>query len=157
MQQWYEKLFENFANNYDKEPFVTGTTGEVDFIEKEINYDKTKIILDIACGTGRHSIELAKRGYSVSGFDLSEAQLSLANNKARQAGVSVEFFKQDARNFNFANQYNLAIMICEGAFPLMETDEMNFAILRNAFNSISGNVCFTLQSSIGPTNIRNNI
>ncbi len=48
-----------------------GTRGEVDFIEKEINFDKTKRILDIGCGTGRHAIELAKRGYNVTGIDLS--------------------------------------------------------------------------------------
>ncbi|MDP3581080.1 MAG: class I SAM-dependent methyltransferase, partial [Ignavibacteria bacterium] len=65
MKQWYEELFTNYSNTYDNEVFTTGTLGEVDFIEKEINYDKAKKILDIGCGTGRHSVELAKRGYKV--------------------------------------------------------------------------------------------
>ncbi len=152
MQQWYEKLFANFANNYDNEPFVTGTIGEVNFIEKEINYDKSKSILDIGCGTGRHSIELAKRGYNVTGFDLSESQLKKANEKAMLAGVSIKFFIQDARSFNFPNQFDLAIMVCEGSFPLMETDEMNFAILQNAFNSIKpgGKLIFTTLNGLFP-------
>jgi 2-polyprenyl-3-methyl-5-hydroxy-6-metoxy-1,4-benzoquinol methylase len=152
MQQWYEKLFENYANSYDKEPFVTGTIGEVDFIESMINKDKTKNILDIGCGTGRHSIELAKRGYNVTGFDLSDAQLTKAKEKAKLAGIEVKFLKQDARSFNFAKKFYLAIMVCEGSFPLMETDEMNFAILQNAYNSLEpgGKFIFTTLNGLFP-------
>jgi hypothetical protein len=40
MKQWYEQLFQNYAGTYDKEPFTQGTTGEVDFIEKEIHFNK---------------------------------------------------------------------------------------------------------------------
>jgi len=61
MKQWYEELFENYAETYDTEKFTKGTIGECDFIEKEINYDKTAKILDVGCGTGRHSIELSKK------------------------------------------------------------------------------------------------
>ena len=39
-KQWYESLFENYAQKYDKECFVQGTLGECDFIEKELNYNK---------------------------------------------------------------------------------------------------------------------
>ncbi len=75
MKQWYEELFENYAETYDKETFAQGTIGECDFIEKEFNYNKKLNILDIGCGTGRHAIELAKRGYTVTGIDLSESQI----------------------------------------------------------------------------------
>ena len=60
MKQWYESLFENYGRKYDEESFTQGTSGECDFIEKEINYNKSLKIIDIGCGTGRHSIELAK-------------------------------------------------------------------------------------------------
>ena len=56
MKQWYEELFENYGIKYDRESFVQGTIGECDFIEQEINYDRTTRILDVGCGTGRHSI-----------------------------------------------------------------------------------------------------
>lgn len=59
MKQWYEEFFENYAESYDKECFTQGTLGEVDFIEQEIGFDKSKRILDIGCGTGRHAVELA--------------------------------------------------------------------------------------------------
>ncbi|HAE42180.1 MAG TPA: class I SAM-dependent methyltransferase, partial [Clostridiales bacterium] len=81
-RQWYEKIFENYAINYDKEVFTQGTIGECDFIEKELNFDKSLKIIDVGCGTGRHAIELTKRGYSVTGIDLSESQLKRAREKA---------------------------------------------------------------------------
>ena len=60
MKQWYETLFEDYANQYDKENFTQGTLGECDFIEKELNYNKSFKILDVGCGTGRHAIELTE-------------------------------------------------------------------------------------------------
>jgi 2-polyprenyl-3-methyl-5-hydroxy-6-metoxy-1,4-benzoquinol methylase len=151
-KQWYEELFTNFAETYDKESFVQGTLGEVDFIEQEIAFDKSKITLDIGCGTGRHSIELAKRGYTVEGFDLSESQIACAKRKAAEAGVAPHFFVQDARTFSFPLTYDVALMLCEGSFPLMETDEMNFAILRNAFNTLKpgGKFIFTTLNGLFP-------
>ena len=83
MKQWYELLFENYAHKYDNESFVQGTAGECDFLEQEINCDKSLEIIDIGCGTGRHSIELAKRGYNITGIDLSESQLNSAKEKAK--------------------------------------------------------------------------
>ena len=70
MKPWYEELFTDYARTYDKESFTQGTIQEVDFIESEIDSDKNRNILDIGCGTGRHAIELAKRGYKVTGIDL---------------------------------------------------------------------------------------
>jgi ubiquinone/menaquinone biosynthesis C-methylase UbiE len=83
MNQWYEKLFENYSQKYDDEVFTQGTLGECDFIEKELNFDKSLYMIDIGCGTGRHSIELTKRGYSIIGIDLSEGQLRRAREKPR--------------------------------------------------------------------------
>lgn len=78
MKQWYEELFENYGMKYDNESFTQGTRGECDFIEKEIAYNQKTKILDIGCGTGRHAIELTKRGYTVVGIDLSESLLQRA-------------------------------------------------------------------------------
>ena len=139
MKQWYESLFENYAHKYDKECFVHGTIGECDFIEQEISRDKSIKIIDIGCGTGRHSIELAKRGYKMTGVDLSESQLTRAREKAKEAGVTIDFQKHDARDLPFEGEFDLAIMLCEGGFFLMETDEMNFEILKNATKALKSN------------------
>jgi 2-polyprenyl-3-methyl-5-hydroxy-6-metoxy-1,4-benzoquinol methylase len=152
MKKWYEALFENFGLKYDNENFTQGTTGECDFIEAEIEYNKNTRILDIGCGTGRHSIELTKRGYRVTGIDLSDSMLKRAKEKAAELGLQVDFQKHDARDLPFYDEFDLAIMICEGAFPLMETDEMNFRILQNAAKSIcdNGKLIFTTLNGLFP-------
>ena len=91
MKQWYEELFENYGMKYDNETFVRGTIGECNFVEKEIEYNKATRILDIGCGTGRHSIELAKRGYTVVGIDLSESLLKRAKEKSSERKLQIVF------------------------------------------------------------------
>jgi len=152
MKQWYEELFTDYSNTYDKEEFTKGTVQEVDFIESEIEFGKTGKILDIGCGTGRHAIELAKRGYQVTGIDFSEDQLKRAKAKAKTEDVEITFLKRDARDFSFDNPFDLVIMICEGAFSLMETDEMNFRILQNAERSLKqgGKFIFTTLNALFP-------
>lgn len=152
MKQWYESLFENYGLKYDNEIFTQGTLGECDFIESEISSNKSLGILDIACGTGRHSIEMTKRGYQVTGIDLSDSQLKRAREKAAEQKLSIDFQKQDARQLPFNEEFNLAIMLCEGAFPLMETDEMNFQILQSAAKALKpgGKFIFTTLNGLFP-------
>jgi 2-polyprenyl-3-methyl-5-hydroxy-6-metoxy-1,4-benzoquinol methylase len=104
MKQWYEALFENYAEKYDKECFVQGTVGECDFIEEETARDKSLKIIDIGCGTGRHAIELTKRGYSVTGVDLSENQIKRAREKAQEAGVTLGDHALRRRVFSYGNR-----------------------------------------------------
>ena len=152
MKQWYEELFTNYAKKYDRENFVQGTIGECDFIERELNYDKNTRILDVGCGTGRHSIELAKREYKVTGIDLSESQLERAKQKASANDLSINFVRQDARKLTFDSEFDLVIMLCEGGFPLMETDEMNYQILHNVSNALKpkGKLIFTTLNGLFP-------
>ncbi|MDD4907917.1 MAG: class I SAM-dependent methyltransferase [Candidatus Omnitrophica bacterium] len=152
MKKWYESLFENYAHKYDKECFVQGTLGECDFIEQELKHNKNVRILDVGCGTGRHSIELTKRGYSVTGVDLSGNQIKRAREKAQEARVAIDFQIQDARNLSFDGAFDLAIMLCEGGFSLMETDEMNFEILENATKALTskGKLIFTTLNGLFP-------
>jgi len=152
MKQWYESLFEDYGSQYDREVFTQGTTGECDFIEKEIHYDKKVRILDIGCGTGRHTIELTRRGYQVTGIDLSESLLNRAKEKAAVENLSIDFQRQDARKLRFHDEFDLVIMLCEGAFPLMETDEMNFRILQNASTALKdkGKLIFTTLNGLFP-------
>jgi 2-polyprenyl-3-methyl-5-hydroxy-6-metoxy-1,4-benzoquinol methylase len=152
MKQWYESLFENYGQKYDQEVYTQGTLGECDFIEKEINHNKQLKILDIGCGTGRHSLELAKRGYHMTGIDLSSSQLARAREKALAQSLRIDFQMQDARKLPFVDEFNLVIMLCEGAFPLMETDEMNYQILQNAARALkqNGKLIFTTLNGLFP-------
>ncbi len=152
MKQWYVELFTNYANKYEKEIFTQGTMGEVDFIEKEINHDKNCKILDIGCGTGRHDIELAKRGYNITGIDLSHSMIEKAKENAMKTNVNIDFSVADARKPHFEDEFDLVIMLCEGGFSLMETDEMNFQILENAAKALKkgGKFIFTTLNGFYP-------
>ena len=151
-KQWYESLFENYAQKYDNESFTQGTLGECDFIENELNFNITLKILDVGCGTGRHSIELSKRGYTVTGIDLSDSQLSRARDKAKMDNLKINFIRQDARNLPYQQEFDSAIMLCEGGFPLMETDEMNYEILNSVSKSLKekGKFIFTTLNGLFP-------
>jgi len=151
-KQWYESLFENYGQKYDNENFTQGTIGECNFIETEINHNKLLKILDVGCGTGRHAIELTTRGYSVTGIDLSETQLKRAKDKSESKNLKIDFQQQDARNLSFNNEFDIAIMLCEGGFPLMETDEMNFEILKSVTKSLNshGKFIFTTLNGLFP-------
>jgi SAM-dependent methyltransferase len=150
--KWYETLFDGYAETYDKQPFTQGTPGECDFIESEVGGDRSVPILDIGCGTGRHAIELARRGYRVTGIDLSPSQIERARAKAAAAGVAPDFRVGDARRLPFRGEFGLAVMICEGAFALMETDEMNFEILRGAGRALrpGGKLVMTTLNGLFP-------
>jgi 2-polyprenyl-3-methyl-5-hydroxy-6-metoxy-1,4-benzoquinol methylase len=151
-KQWYETLFENYGESYDNEVFTQGTIGECDFLEKEFRFNRSLNILDVGCGTGRHSIELTKRGYCVTGIDLSENQLAKARQKAEKNDLNITFIQADARNLPFEQEFDIAIMLCEGGFPLMETDEMNFEILKNVTTSLKspGKFIFTTLNGLFP-------
>jgi 2-polyprenyl-3-methyl-5-hydroxy-6-metoxy-1,4-benzoquinol methylase len=151
-KQWYESLFEDYGQKYDNECFTQGTLGECDFIENELNFNKTLKILDVGCGTGRHAIELSKRGYTVTGIDLSDSQLARAREKAEKEHLKISFVKHDARNLPYQKEFDMAIMLCEGGFPLMETDEMNFEILKSISNSLKekGKFIFTTLNGLFP-------
>ena len=151
-KQWYEQFFENYGRKYDNEVFTRGTVGECDFIEAELARDKSLKILDVGCGTGRHAIELTRRGYNVTGIDLSAAQLKRAKEKAAESNLCIDFQCHDARNLPFDSEFHVAIMLCEGGFSLMETDEMNFEILKNVTKALkpAAKLIFTTLNGLFP-------
>ncbi len=152
MKLWYEELFEDYGKQYDRESFTGGTAGECDFIEREIGHDRSRVILDIGCGTGRHALELTRRGYRITGIDLSESQLARAREKALEEGLETVFERKDARCLPFRDEFDLVLMLCEGGFPLMETDEMNYEILKSAARALKpgGRIIFTTLNGLFP-------
>jgi SAM-dependent methyltransferase len=94
----------------------------------------------------------SRRGYEVTGVDLSDAMLQRARGKAEREGQSVRFLQHDARELPFNGEFDVVIMLCEGGFPLMETDEMNFEILKNVTSSLKnrGRFIFTTLNGLFP-------
>ena len=73
------------------------TPVEVDQIEALLRMKPPQRVLDLPCGQGRHSIELARRGYDVTGVDLSPFMLDVARTRAAAAGVQVRWLEGDMR------------------------------------------------------------
>ncbi len=136
----WETFFDAHAPIYDENVFTKNTISEVDFLLEELSLQPGGSILDIGCGTGRHSIELAKRGYRVTGLDLSSEMLAKAADAARAAGVNVEWIQSDATRFLLSRKYDSAICLCEGAFGLLgqadDPIEQPLSILCNVSRSL---------------------
>src|SRR6056297_585729 len=155
--KWYEDLYEDYGKSYEEEAFVKGTKGEVDFLEKELDFNKDKNILDIGCGTGRHSIELNKRGYEVTAIDLSESMIEQAKNKMKKKDLDVNFRVKNALELDYKKEFDLSIILCEGAFSLMENDDKDYKILKNAYNALKdkGKLILTVPNAYKPINEEN--
>ena len=76
-QQWFETFFQGPAVDFWTRAMTPAlTAADVDFLEKTFDVKPGARLLDVPCGNGRHSIELARRGYRVTGIDLSEEFLA---------------------------------------------------------------------------------
>jgi len=145
MLKWYEKLFNDLGNRYLDYDFTKGTQQEVDFLEELFEHDQSIRVLDVGCGAGRHSVELAKRHYHVVGLDLSLRQLQVARERANGLR-NVAFVRADARSIPFISQFDWAISLCEGAFGLLESDRDNEIILSQVFHALKPDGKFLLNA-----------
>ena len=149
----WELFFDAHAPVYESNIFTANTKKEVDFLLEELGLRPGAAVLDVGCGTGRHSIELAKRGYAVTGLDLSSEMLARAAAKAQAENVNVEWIRSDATAFSFPEIFDAAICLCEGAFGLLgqEDDpiEQPLSILRNISRSLKpgGKAMLTVLSA----------
>ena len=134
-QNEWQSFFDVHAPNYMEEVFTRNTAEEVEFIIKELNLKPNGSILDVGCGTGRHSIELARKGFRVTGVDISSGMLAEAKKAAERAGVSAKWIRADAARFKSKTRFDAAICLYEGAFGLLSSAdnpiEHDLAILRN--------------------------
>jgi SAM-dependent methyltransferase len=73
------------------------TKADVDFLEKALDAKPGTRLLEVACGHGRHAIELARRGYRLTGIDISSECLAMAERDAAEAGVEADWRRGDMR------------------------------------------------------------
>lgn len=136
----WESFFDAHAPVYEENVFTKNTLQEVDFLLEELNLAPGGSVLDVGCGTGRHSIELARRGYAVTGLDLSSEMLARAAAAAKTAVVHVEWIRGDATRFSLPNQHDAAICLCEGSLGLLSHTDDPIAQPLSILCNISRNV-----------------
>src|SRR5882724_5921168 len=87
----------------------TDAASDVEWIVGVAALEAGARILDAPCGFGRHSIELARRGFQVTGVDFSETELDRARKAATEAGVPLRLVCQDIRDMEFPGEFDLAV------------------------------------------------
>lgn len=122
MNPW-QTFFDHHAAVYLQNVFTRNTLAEVDFLLELLQLPAGSALLDLGCGVGRHSVELARRGYRVTGVDLSPGMLAQARQAAEAAGVHVDWLQADATQFQAPHPFDGAVCLCEGAFGLLSLDE----------------------------------
>ena len=115
-EHWFEPLAEHMGSAYLRYSFTKGTVNEIDFLVSQLGLQPGARILDVGCGPGRHSHELARRGFLVHGIDISQAFIDLATANAVEGS---SFERMDARAMTFESEFDVAICLCQGAFGLM--------------------------------------
>ncbi len=94
---WWRTWFgPSYLALYD-EYLAERTPVEIDQLEALLQLRPPRRILDLPCGQGRHAIELARRGYDVTGVDLSPFLLKIAADRGRAEGVRVRWLSGDMR------------------------------------------------------------
>ena len=122
---WYKpggKIFnKEYLSNFNKNVPKESTLQEVDFIEKFLK-PKTKI-LDLACGWGRHAIELGARGYEVTALDLNPFYLNVGKKESKRRGISINWIKGDMRRLPFKKNTFDTVLILSNSFGYFEKEE----------------------------------
>jgi SAM-dependent methyltransferase len=93
-------------------------------------------VLDLCCGPGRHSLELARRGFHVTGVDRTAAYLDVARQRAKKEELAVEFVLEDMRDFCRPEAYQGALLMFT-SFGYFEDPAENQQVLVNLHRSLA--------------------
>ena len=103
------------------------TAAECDLIERLLELSAGAQLVDIPCGVGRHSVELAQRGYRVTGVEYNADYLAQARASALQAGVEVRLLQGDMRDFSAVEEFDAAFCYFGSFGYFGEGDNRKFA------------------------------
>ncbi|MDK2918086.1 MAG: hypothetical protein PWQ37_819 [Candidatus Petromonas sp.] len=126
-----------------------------DFLMKDIDYDVwvdyieeifkrrnyvPRNILELACGTGNITNRLAKKGYNITGLDISSEMLTFAKDKAYNLGVDVTYINQDMKELEFSGKVDCVLCLCDGFNYILDKDEL-FNIFKRIYLILQKMVC----------------
>ena len=138
---WYEAFF---GPDYLKQYEHTTTAQEIDGVEKILHLRPGSRVLDLACGAGRHSLELAKRGMEVVGYDLSEPLLKVARATARTALARITFTRGDMRDLPYHGEFDAAVNLFT-SFGYFEREEDDRKVLARVARALKPRGKFLME------------
>lgn len=114
LTDWWKNAFGNgeypLSDIFLSPNWVKRTQTEQDYLINKLKLKKGTKILDVCCGVGRHSIPLARKGFHVTGVDISKKYLDQAREQAlRESLDNIQFIESDARSIDFKGEYDLAL------------------------------------------------
>jgi SAM-dependent methyltransferase len=140
---WWEDLFNDDYLRACEKLTDEQIAREVDFVEDRLGVERGGALLDLACGTGRHAIEFARRGYEVVGFDLSLAMLARAGDEAQERDAKLNFLQGDMREMSFEEQFD-GVYCWNTSFGYFEEDK-NAAVIDRIRTSLRAGGLFLLD------------
>ena len=122
---WYKNIWSLDIKNHS---WVEDTKLQIDFIIKTLDLRNDQRILNLACGFGRHSLELSRRGFQVVGADITKDYITDAENTAKKEGLSALFILSDIRDLKFNQEFDVVLNLADGAIGYLENDSENLKI-----------------------------
>jgi len=140
---WWQLIFTEEYFRTIPMGFHRQTLRESKFIIDSLGVGGGATILDLCCGFGRHTMELAKRGYDMAGLDLSLPLLQKALKEAQRRNLSIKFIHGDVRELNFHEIFD-AIFCYQTSFGYFD-DRTHFNILRGVASALKPGGRFLLE------------
>ena len=116
---WFNGLARFLGPAYLRNAFTKGTEQEVDFLVDALALEPGARILDVGCGPGRHSLALARRGFSCVGIDASPEFVELARRVSDAEGLDATVEVADVRDLDHDGAFDATICLCQGGFGLL--------------------------------------
>lgn len=140
--EWWKTLFNSLYLKTDGDVVENSlnTENDIDMLIKVTGIKPEDRILDLCCGQGRHSLELAKRGFqNVTGVDRSRYLIRLARKRAKNFGLPVTFSEGDARHFRLKDSSIDCVAMMGNSFGYFEREEDDIAVLNNIKRILTSN------------------
>lgn len=130
---WYKKIW---SLDIKDQSWVEDTNRQVDFLVEKLGLKSGAKILDLACGFGRHSLELARRGFDVTGVDITPDYIDFAKKTAEKEKLNARFICSDIREVGFENEFDAVLNMADGAVGYLENDEENLKIFKTVSRAL---------------------
>lgn len=121
-QDWYATAFTGMSADM---AWTERTESEIRRALTMLRPQGGERILDLACGTGRHSLELVRQGFSVVGVEISPELVEIAKKEAGEQGLEATFIEGDLRELDLEEEFDIVLNLNDGAVGYFETDEEN--------------------------------
>ncbi len=149
---WWRRIFNSMYLKTDADVVEDNkiTSYELDLFSQILDLPKDAFILDLACGQGRHTLELARRGYkNVYGLDRSHYLINKAKQINNNENLTASFKEGDARKLPYTTDTFDAVMILGNSFGYFESIHDDIKILKEVFRVLKPGGNFLIDVADG--------